>query len=229
MARVKPLMEVLEGVTRFGRLTVLSEAPRIISPSGFAALAANVRCDCGTVQVVRAGCLKFGDTRSCGCLQRELTAVAIADRSRTHGQSGKSSRTVEYSTWGTMKRRCYSPDDEQYHRYGGRGIAVCDRWRDSFEAFYEDMGQRPPNADSIERNDVDGNYEPTNCRWATATEQARNRRNTIFVTIGHERRPMIEWAEMNGIPYQTAYRRMIKGWTDRDAVTVPVRRKARMV
>lgn len=221
MARVKPLMEVLRGVTRFGRLTVLSEAPRKVSPSGFSACAASVRCDCGAELVVRAGSLKFGHTQSCGCLQRELTAVRIADRSRTHGQSGKTTRTPEYYIWTTMKHRCLAPTDKQYARYGGRGIIVCDRWRDSFEAFFEDMGKRPSPAHSIEREDVNGNYEPGNCVWATAKEQARNRTNSMLVTINGETRPMIEWAEINGVPYQTAFGRTKKGWDPIEAVTTP--------
>lgn len=227
MARVKPLMEVLRGVTRFGRLTVLGEAPRIVSPSGFAALAALVRCDCGVEKVIRARGLVVGDTESCGCLQKELTAVKIAERSRTHGQSGKTTRTPEYYTWTTMKSRCLNPNDANYGRYGARGITVCDRWRDSFEAFFVDMGPRPSAKHSIERQDNDGNYEPGNVRWATGSEQAINRSSSTAVTIDGRTQTVIEWSRETGMDPMTIYARLYKGWDARRAVFAPKRKLSR--
>jgi hypothetical protein len=220
MARVKPLMEVLRGVTRFGRLTVTGEAPRIVSPSGFAALAAYVRCDCGVEKVVRACGLKSGDTMSCGCLQKELTAVAIAQRSVTHGQArtGRGGRTSEYSIWVGMKNRCSSADIERYARYVGRGIAVCDRWRDSFEAFYEDMGPKPSAKHSIERVDNDGDYEPGNCRWATQAEQANNRGNSRLLRINERELTATQWAAVSGVPAHIVFVRLRNGWDAERAV-----------
>lgn len=225
MARVKPLMEVLRGVTRFGRLTVLGEATRIVSPSGFAALAAHVRCDCGVEKVVRASDLNAGYTRSCGCLQRELTAVKIADRNRTHGQSGKVRRTPEYYTWHTMKDRCHNAKSKNFPGYGGRGIMVCERWRNSFEAFFSDMGHRPSSAHSIERINNDGNYEPENCRWATRNEQARNRRSSTAVTVGDRTLTVVEWSEETGVDAVIIYQRLKRGWGPEAAVrTAPMRK-----
>lgn len=221
MARTKSLSEVLGGVTRFGRLTVVGEGAPKVAASGFSAKTARVRCDCGVEKVVRAGDLKHGYSHSCGCLQRELTAVKIADRSRTHGQAGKSVRTPEYSAWSSMKRRCSSPRDSNYPRYGGRGITVCDRWRDSFEAFFEDMGPRPSAIHSVERDNRDGNYEPGNCRWATQKEQANNRRSNVEVEAFGETMTVVQWAERLGIDQMIIYQRLAKGWNGERAVSTP--------
>lgn len=217
MARIKPLMEVLDGVTRFGRLTVVGEAPRIVSPSGFSALAAHVRCDCGVEKIVRGRGLVTGYTNSCGCLQRELTAVKIAERSRTHGRTN----TVEYHTWTTMKQRCINPKDSAYPHYGGRGIRVCDRWANSFEAFFEDMGARPDDMDSIERDDVNGHYEPGNCRWATDLEQHNNKRNNHILTIDGGSATVAEWARRSGTDMYRIHGRLARGWSAQEAVFGP--------
>lgn len=220
MARIKPLMEVLQGVTRFGRLTVIAEAGRIVSPSGFSTIGALVRCDCGVEKVVRARGLVNGHTSSCGCLQRELTAIKIAERSTTHGQSGKLTRTPEYYTWSTMKSRCHNERDKNYYRYGGRGIVVCQEWRDSYEVFYRDMGKRP-DGHSIDRIDHNGNYEPSNCRWATSKVQANNRRSNRLVEIDGLALTVAEWSEKSGIDSMLIYNRLNKGWGEQEAVFEP--------
>lgn len=148
---------------RFGRLLVISYAGRP-RPSQHEWLC---NCDCGTEIKVDGARLRKGSTTSCGCLRNELNATRFV----THGETN----SPEYTSWVGMKGRCLNPANPKYERYGGRGISVCDRWRDSFEAFLEDMGHRPSPAHSIDRRDNDGNYEPGNCRWATPVEQQRNR------------------------------------------------------
>lgn len=221
MARIKPLSEVLNGVTRFGRLAVLGEAPRLVAPSGFSAVAAYVRCDCGVEKVVRGRDLLIGYSHSCGCLQRELTAVKIADRSRTHGHSAKATRTSEYVIWTTMKQRCHNPKAGGYDDYGARGISVCPQWRDSFETFLADMGSRPSKRHSLDRQDNDGNYEPGNCIWAEPVQQASNKRNNRMLTIGGEEATMAEWSRRFGNPASLIHKRLSAGWNHDDAVKLP--------
>lgn len=135
------------------------------------------RCDCGTEKIISSGNLGKGKSNSCGCLQREgATARLNANRKIKHGMKRRGNPAPEYAVWSMMKKRCHDPEDKDYRHYGGRGIVVCQRWRDSFENFIADMGRRPPGL-TLERKDNSKGYEPSNCKWATWTEQAKNRRH----------------------------------------------------
>jgi len=135
----------------------------------------------------------------------------------THGMSG----TPEHRTWCRIKHRCYNKNYEGYENYGGRGIKMCDRWVDSFENFYKDMGQRPLDKTSIDRKDNDGDYTPDNCRWSTAKEQNRNRSNARFITMRGTTKLLAEWCDESSVPYTLAQQRLGKGWEAERAIFTP--------
>ncbi len=159
-------------------------------------------CDCGNQRILQHKQLIKGDNKSCGC----LGTGAIPK----HGHSRKEGKSLTYKCWRSMMQRCYRVKDKNYERYGLRGIYVCERWHD-FSNFLADMGEVPIGL-TIDRKDSTGNYEPDNCRWATTTEQCRNRSITVMLAFRGEVKPMAEWAEMFGINYNCLRRRIAVGW-----------------
>lgn len=178
---------------RFGRLTVIGVDDRNTRKTYF-----YCQCDCGNVKSVRSDSLVCGAIRSCGCMKKEQDRINL-EANHSH----KMSKTRPYNIWQDMKGRCYNSHNPRYDRYGGRGITVCDEWKEDFNAFYEWAVQNGYSDDlTIDRIDNDKGYSPDNCRWATQEEQARNRKSNIKITIGNATKTLKEWCEIFELDYR---------------------------
>jgi hypothetical protein len=176
-------------------------------------------CDCGNERVVDGSSLRIGKTRSCGC----LTADVARERSTKHGHNTTAGKSPEYGAWASMVGRCTNPNNRSWGHYGGRGIAVCERWME-FENFLADMGNRPSSDHSLDRINNDGGYGPGNCRWATRAEQSRNRRNNRLVTINGRQQCVTDWLAEGCVSRGTFWvRTALLGWTTEEAIATPVR------
>lgn len=195
---------------RFGRLTVISFEYYKNRQSRWKCL-----CDCGKETIVRQDHLKDGSTKSCGCFRREEQS----HKAKKHGQKG----TRLYGIWNNMKFRCENPNAESYKDYGGRGIKVCTEWEHDFESFYKwAMNNGYADNLTIDRIDVNGNYEPSNCRWATIFVQSNNKRNTRFLTFNGQTKSIREWSIITGIKSCTLADRVFRlGWSVEQALTLP--------
>jgi len=193
---------------RFGRLTVLGIASynKETYTRKWSCL-----CDCGKTTEVDGRHLRNGHTQSCGCLGREKVLASIT----THGKR----HTRLYRTWFSMRQRCRNKNCKDYPRYGGRGITVCESWNNDFTVF-ETWALANGYTDnlSIDRIDVNGNYEPSNCRWADRKTQSNNTRRNIFITINEETHTVTQWEEIKGIKHGTIFARLYYGWKPEDAV-----------
>lgn len=200
---------------RFGRLTVIDYAEKRNGRRAWLC-----HCDCRVERIVIGSNLLRGSSASCGCLQKEL----LSTRKRTHG--GWANREPLYNIWLGIKKRCNSQTDVHYPDYGGRGIKVCDEWRnyESFRQWAYDNGYDP--ALTIDRIDVNGNYEPGNCRWASHKVQQNNRRSCKYYSYNSETHTIKEWAEIYGINYQTLYARLNSyGYSFEQAINIEKRQK----
>lgn len=211
-------MGVIKDITgqKFGRLTVLNrtESTSIANRE----VKWMCKCDCGNYKAVFGGELRSGNTSSCGCFKIE----SIKRVNTTHGNcTRKNGQTTEYKSWSGMKERCYNKNNNNYPDWGGRGITVCDRWLHSFNNFLEDMGKKPTTKHSIDRINNDGNYEPSNCRWAEKKQQQNNTRYNKMVTYNGKTQSLASWTNELGLVYHLIQSRMVKGWTAEQAFTLP--------
>lgn len=165
------------------------------------------QCECGTIRVMPSSDLTRLDrpTRSCGC----------NGSTYSHGNARRGKKTREYRIWINMASRCSSETNPAWSNYGGRGIMVCERWRESFENFLEDMGLPPTPKHTLDRfPNNNGNYEPNNCRWATAKEQARNTRRNVVIDVNGTKKSLPDWCDHLGVSYTRAITRWCRGVRD---------------
>jgi hypothetical protein len=205
---------------KFGRLTVLKRSENIRDKTAWLCV-----CECGNAKVITADNLKRGVTRSCGCY-RDYIRIENGRRNGTHHGFG----TRIYRIYRGMWQRCYDKNVSQYSRYGGKGIKICDEWlgENGFVAFrnWSEKNGYQDNL-SIDRINNNGDYSPTNCRWATDKEQMNNRNCNVFLCMNGEKHTMAEWSDITGISRATIKSRHRAGWNDVDILTKPVdKRKA---
>lgn len=208
---------------KYGELTVLEEVPKNIRKDK-AHRCFECQCSCGNKIEVTANHLKTGHTKSCGCMKSKMCKEA----NLKHGMTG--SRL--YETWQHMKRRCNNPKDKLYHRYGGRGITVCDEWSEEsgFNNFYKWAINNGYSDDlTIDRIDNDGNYEPNNCRWTTRKEQMNNVGYNVFLELNGEKHTIAQWSDILKIKQDTLQaRRKYYNFTDEEVLSQPLLNKKRV-
>ena len=198
--------------TKFGRLEVIGKGEPRQTKEGWNLGTSLVRCECGTEKTIANSKLKNGNTKSCKCLNRELS-TGRAQLRTTH----KMSMSHEYSVWSSMKQRCSNEACDGYSSYGGRGITVCWRWFDSFENFIEDMGPRPSASHSIDRVDNNAGYSKENCRWASRSEQGCNTRSNRKFTFYSKTLTITEWSRITQVPRASIFNRLRRGWPEKEA------------
>ncbi|WP_198432732.1 hypothetical protein [Burkholderia ubonensis] len=202
---------------KFNRLTVLGDAPY---HEGNKNRRVYAQCECGAVRDYVLSEVRLGKTKSCGCIQREGECY------RKHGHTKGKKFSPEYHSWASMMTRCTNPKSSKYADYGGRGILVCERWHD-FENFLADMGLRPEGT-TLERKEVNGNYEPGNCIWATRKRQSNNTRANTVLEYAGRHQSIADWASEFGLAYNTLIARIHRlKWPIEKALKTPPRPLAR--
>lgn len=202
---------------RSGRIILLSRAED--SAAGLDRW--HYQCDCGKTGIAAGHKIRDQSQKSCGCGRTET--IRQINPGLRHGHARGKKLTPEWMAWASMRSRCTDANSRAYPNYGGRGIMVCERWQ-TFENFLADMGPRPSIKHSLDRfPDNNGDYEPSNCRWATKKQQSRNQRGNIIVDFRGAQVALSEAAEMAGLSYQTVWKRINKyGWTTERALTEPI-------
>jgi hypothetical protein len=180
--------------------TYLQEEPDMVFADGKSRRACRFRCKCGKEFISLLHSVTRGKTEGCGCIRLERIHESLSKHNDTHSK--------EYNIWSKIKARCYKPSIKEYRNYGARGIKMCDRWRNSYANFLADMGRCPSPKHSIDRINNDGDYEPSNCRWATKRQQSVNRRNNLYINYNGEVKTLVEWCEHFKIHYKMAHERL---------------------
>ena len=192
---------------RYGHLTVISYSHRGKRRNHFW----NCICDCGKEACVNSAHLKNGTTKSCGCLRYEVA----------HARKKIKSHRL-HTIWSSMKQRCNNPNNAKYKSYGGRGVKICEDWLDFSNFFDWAINNGYSDNLSIDRIDVNGNYEPSNCRWVSNKIQARNKQNTVYLEYEGISKSISDWADEKGISHEVIKKRMSLGWTAEEILNIPV-------
>lgn len=205
---------------KFGRLTVIEKSQKICGKTAWKCI-----CDCGNITYVTTSNLTCNRIRSCGCIKQEI----LMKRNITHNQR----HTKLYEVWKSIKQRCYNPKHHAYKNWGGRGIKVCDEWKENFQAFYdwsysngykEECQKSEKDKLTIDRINNDGDYCPSNCRWVNRTTQSRNKRVNKKIIYKNEEHCLVEWCEILNLYYQTINARLRRGWSIEKSFETPTKR-----
>lgn len=212
MSRLKNLVGM-----KFGRLTVLERADDRVNKKGKHSIMWKCLCECGNIKVISRNSLLSHNVQSCGCLRAEKTR----ERRFRHGLRN----TQLYRAWSNIKTRCYNPKKDTYAYYGGKGITMCQEWLNNFMAFYNwSMNNGYKKGLTIDRLNPNGNYEPSNCRWVTASQQQNNKLNNHIIEYNGEIHTLAEWSSLLNLNYGTLHRRIqYLNWSIEKAFTTPIK------
>lgn len=201
----------------FGRLIVLKR----VENDKYGNIKWLCKCSCGNEKIIFGSSLTRNRTRSCGCLKKEFAGI----QTLKHGHARRGKQSKIYAIWTHIINRCTNKNNSDYKDYGGRGIKICYRWSNKnpkgFENFYKDVGN-PPKGKSLDRINNEDNYKPNNWRWATSKQQARNRRNNHLILYNNKNLCLAEWEEITGIKQSIIRKRLKRGWSFKNALTIPI-------
>ena len=199
---------------KFGKLTVIKR----VENSKWNETRWLCKCECGNEAIVNYGKLAYKHTTSCGCYARELFVNNVSKHNLR--------KTRLYNIWAGMKQRCFNKNSKAYNRYGGRGITICNEWKNDFKKFYEwSMKNGYKDNLTIDRINNDGNYEPKNCRWADNKTQSNNRNNNVILEYNNEKHNIKEWCKIMNVTESALKHRLERGWDLEKALTTPQRNK----
>jgi hypothetical protein len=204
----------------FNRLTVLGYAGKNKHNNNLW----NCRCKCRNEIIVESHSLICGNTKSCGCLQKEKATITLLNMSMTHGLSRDKNhqKTRLYRIWAGIRTRCLNSNDKTFKNYGQRGICICNEWKNNFKVFHDwAIANGYSDNLTIERINNDGDYEPSNCKWADDIEQANNKRTSRIITFNGMAKTLSQWAKYYNINYNMLFERLKRGWTFEKAITTP--------